>query len=191
VPKGASIYLDTGTTCAIVARFLRRHREHLKVFTNNLAAALALFGDETIEVVVPGGVLGRSSPDLTGDGALSRLRQWRFDLAIVGGDALDLSSGEFYSADLATAALSLAAQQRADRTFAAIDESKLDKRALCVAGQLADGVTLFTDADIPVGTRRRLTKLGVEIFNVGKHITRISQRKKQSCSPRPNLTGQT
>jgi len=44
VPDDASIYLDTGTTCVMVARFLRRHRRNLQVFTNNLPAALDLFG---------------------------------------------------------------------------------------------------------------------------------------------------
>ena len=103
VPDDTSLYLDTGTTCAMVARLMRRHRRDLQVFTNNLPAALELFGAEAIEVIMPGGVLGRRSPDLTGDYGVDRLQQWRFDLAIVGGDALDPVTGEFYSADLATA----------------------------------------------------------------------------------------
>jgi len=163
VRDGASLYLDTGTTCAMVARLLRRHRRDLRVFTNNLPAALELFGVETIEVVIPGGVLGRRSPDLTGDFGLARLREWHFDLAIVGGDALNLATGEFYAADLATAALSCAAQRRTAQVFACIDGSKLDQRALAVAGCLREGTTLFTDGKLPVAARRAMRKLGAKI----------------------------
>lgn len=168
VRDGASLYLDTGTTCVLVARLLRRHRRNLRVFTNNLPAALELFGEEAIEVTIPGGVLGRRSPDLTGDFGLARLRQWHFDLAIVGGDALDPASGVFYTADLATAALSGAAQQQADRAFACIDGSKFDQRAVAVAGRLRADVTLFTDRKIPDATRRGIRKLGAEVVVSGK-----------------------
>ena len=133
------------------------------MFTNNLPAALDLFGAEAIEVIIPGGVLGRRSPDLTGDFSLARLRDRHFDLAIVGGDALDPVTGEFYAADLATAALSRAAQQQADRTFACIDGSKLDQRALAVAGRLREDATLFMDGKIPVAARRGIRRLGAKV----------------------------
>ena len=171
VRDGASLYLDTGTTCAMVARLLRRHRRNLQVFTNNLPAALDLFGDETIEVMIPGGVLGRHSPDLTGEFGLDRLRDLRFDLAIVGADAFDLAGGIFYAADLPTAALSQTAQRRADHTFVCVDGSKFNKRALAVAGRLRENVTLFTDGEIPAAKSRGLQKLGAEVVNVGKSET--------------------
>ncbi len=169
VLDGSSLYLDTGTTCAMVARLLRQHRRNLRVFTNNLPAAFELFGAETLEVVIPGGVLGRCSPDLTGDIGLTRLLEWHFDLAIVGGDALNLITGEFFAADLATAALSRAAQRQADCAFACIDGSKFDQRALAVAGRLQEGTTLFTDGKIPVVKRRGIRKLGTKIILVRKN----------------------
>ncbi|MCD6284957.1 MAG: DeoR/GlpR transcriptional regulator [Anaerolineae bacterium] len=171
VHDGASLYLDTGTTCAMVARLLRRHRRNLQVFTNNLPAALDLFGAEAIEVMIPGGVLGRRSPDLTGEFGLDRLRDIRFDLAIVGADAFDPASGIFYAADLPTAALSQTAQRRADQTFVCVDSSKFNKRALAVAGRLRENVTVFTDGELPAAQRRGLLHLGAEVVIVGRGKT--------------------
>ena len=169
---GTSIYLDTGTTCAMVARLLPGHRRDIQVFTNNLPAALDLFGADGIGVVVPGGELGQRSPDLSGDSGLERLRQCRFDVAIVGADALDVAGGEFYAAELATAALSRTAQQQADCTFVCIDSSKFDKRALAVSGRLRDNVTLFTDRVIPPARRRAVLKLGARVVVAGNRTTR-------------------
>jgi len=165
VRDGASLYLDTGTTCAMIARLLRRHRRDLHVFTNNLPAALDLFGAE-------------GSPDLTGEFGLDRLRNLRCDLAIVGADAFDLAGGIFYATDLPTAALSQTAQRCADQTFVCVDGSKFNKRALAVAGRLRENVTLFTDGDISTAKRRGLQKLGAEVVIVGRGRTPYEHRKE-------------
>ncbi len=160
---GDSLYLDTGTSCAMVAALLPAHRRRLQVFTNNLPAALALFGAAEIAVVILGGGLGQRSPDLTGDLALARLADLRFDLAVVGGDALDAEAGEFYAADLATAALSRAAQRQAERTFLCLDSSKVGKRALAVCGRLDDRLAWFTDAALPAAARQAVRRHGSEL----------------------------
>lgn len=164
IPDGVSLYLDTGTTCVKVARLLRTHRRNLRVFTNNLPAALELFAAESIETVVPGGTLGHRSPDLTGSYGTDRLADWRFDLAVVGADALDAELGELYSAEGPTAALSQQAQERAVRTLACIDSSKFGKRATAVSGRLEAGVTLFTDAKAPPAALRHAERHGAEVF---------------------------
>ena len=162
---GTSLYLDTGTTCAMIAHLLPGLRRGLQVFTNNLPAALALFGADGIEVVVLGGSLGRHSPDLTGDYSVQRLTGLSLDLAILGTDACDLDCGEFYSADLATATLSQTAQQRAASTWLCLDSTKFAKRALAVAGRLHKGLRVFTDDRLRPEQARQLARHGVQIAN--------------------------
>jgi len=168
---GGSLYLDTGTTCAAVARLLPGHRRDMQVFSNNLPAVLELFGADGISVVVPGGVLGLRSPDLTGGVGLEALGRLCFDAAVVGADAFDPDRGEFYSADLATAALSRAAQERAARTFVCIDGSKFEKRGLALAGRLGKGVVLVTDARMTKDCLQRLRHTGAEIIIVAETLT--------------------
>lgn len=163
LPDEANIYVDTGTTCALVAGLLPPLRRSLRVFTNNLPVAMALFDIDGYDVVVPGGELGRRSPDLTGDEGLERLADLCFDVAVVGADALDASRGEFYSADRPTARLSMLAQQRADAVFACIDSSKFGQRALAVAGRLNEKVTLYAECAPPEAEAAAIRAAGADI----------------------------
>lgn len=154
---GETIYLDTGTTALQVARTLPPNLG-LRVFTNNLRIALELFSRAGVEVVVYGGRLAERNPDLVNEIALSQISQFRLDVAVVGGDALDVARGEFYGADTSTAHLSKAAQQQAERVIVVMDSSKFGKRSLAVAGKLTTGVTLVTDDEVSPKDRASLRR---------------------------------
>jgi DeoR/GlpR family transcriptional regulator of sugar metabolism len=166
--RGQALYLDTGTTALQVARALPPELE-LRVFTNNLRVALELLGRRGMRVVVYGGVLSGRSPDLAGEIALAQLRQFRVDVAIVGGDALDVARGEFYGADTETAMVSRVAQQQADRVLVVMDSSKIGKRGLAVAGRLAAGTTLITDDEIDRASRAALRATGATVVFAPVH----------------------
>ena len=159
---GESVYLDTGTTCAHVARRLPSERK-LRVFTNNLRVAMDLCGRRDIEVHVFGGQLAASSPDLLGTAAAVCAMQCRVDVAVVGADAVDPATAEFGAADLETAALSRAVQRQAGRVIVVADNSKFGRICRAVSGRLAEGVTLVTDAGVPPAQRRALAKTGARI----------------------------
>jgi DeoR/GlpR family transcriptional regulator of sugar metabolism len=160
---GETIYLDTGTTALQVARTLPPNLG-LRVFTNNLRIALELFSRAGVEVVVYGGRLAERNPDLVNEIALSQISQFRLDVAIVGGDALDVARGEFYGADTGTALLSRAAQVQADRVIVVMDSSKFGQRSLAVAGKLNQGVTLVTDDEVSPKDRATLRRTKAELI---------------------------
>lgn len=54
-------------------------------------------------------------------------------------------------------------QRQAQQTVAVIDSSKFGKRGVAVAGRLAAGVTLITDAGASQADRRRLRRTGAEL----------------------------
>ena len=162
---GDRIYLDTSTTAVHVARVLPAGLD-LCVFTNNLRVAMELFGREGIEVIVYGGALGGQSPDLTGEVALTRIHDFRNDVAVMGADALDVARGEYYSADTSTAMLSRQARRQAERTLLLVDSSKFGKHSLAVAGRLDDGVTLITDDRISEEDRHALEETSAELVIV-------------------------
>ncbi|MBE0542549.1 MAG: DeoR/GlpR transcriptional regulator [Verrucomicrobia bacterium] len=161
--RGETVYLDTGTTALQVARALPPHLG-LRVFTNNLRVAMELFGREGVEVIVYGGVLARRNPDLVDEIALAQIKQYRLDVAIVGGDALDVTRGEFYGADTGSAALSRAAQQQAARVVVVMDSSKFGQHSLAVAGRLGPGMTLVTDDEVARKDRTTLREMGARIL---------------------------
>lgn len=161
---GQAVYLDTGTTALHVARALPPDMD-LRVFTNNLRVALELQGRRRIRVFVYGGMLGGISPDLAGEYALAQLPQFRLDVAVVGGDALDLERGEFYGADLETAVMSRAAQRQASHVLLVMDSSKLGKRGLAVAGRLQQGITLVTDDGLRTADRAAVRATGAGLVS--------------------------
>jgi DeoR/GlpR family transcriptional regulator of sugar metabolism len=161
--RGESVYLDTGTTALQVARSLPPNLD-LRVFTNNLRVAMELFGRKDVEVFVYGGALAQRNPDLINETALAQIRDYRLDVAIVGGDALDVARGEFYGADTGTAALSRAAQQQSDRVIVVMDSSKFGKRSLAVAGRLGPEMTLITDDEPSRTDRSALRKSGARLI---------------------------
>jgi DeoR/GlpR family transcriptional regulator of sugar metabolism len=122
--------------------------------------------------MVPGGMLGQRSPDLSGAGGLEQLLEWRFDLAVVGADALDPKRGEFYSTEGPTAALSRRAQERAPRIFLCVDHTKFGKQALAVAGRLEESVTLFTDDAVSGSLLKLVEQHGTNVVVTGGKRTR-------------------
>lgn len=140
-----SLYLDTGTTAVHVARILPADLE-LRVFTNNLLAAMELFNRDGVDVAVYGGLLASKNPDLIGEMALARMRDYRLSVALIGADALDVERGEFYAAEMGTATLSQAAQDQADRVLLMVDSSKFGKRGHAVVGKVSANLTIITDS---------------------------------------------
>lgn len=161
----SSIYLDTGTTVAEIGRLLPAGQS-LRVFTNNLRMAMDLFGRQDVEVHVYGGLLAARSPDLVGDAAAVRVSEFRTDWAIVGADAVDPETGEFYAADLDTAVLSRSAQRQAARIMVVADSSKFGRRGVAVTGRLERGVILITDRSLPSSVRRKIERRGARVITV-------------------------
>ncbi len=163
--SGDRIYLDTGTTAVHVARVLPAGLD-LCIFTNNLRVAMELFGREGVNVSVYGGALAPQSPDLTGEVALTRIQDFRIDVAIMGADALDVTRGEYYSADMGTAMLSRQAQRQAQRTLLLVDNSKFGKHSLAVVGRLDEKTTLVTDDRISPEDRQLVRDTSAKMFIV-------------------------
>jgi len=160
---GSALYLDTGTTAVHVAQCLPRERRY-RVFTNNLRAAMELFGRPAVEVVVFGGILGGKSPDLSGSLALAEVQNFQFDVAVAGADALDVETASCFAADTATAILSRTAQERAGHVIFAVDSSKFGKRGLALAGRLGPQSTLVTDSAAAGGDVKKLRGTGARVF---------------------------
>ncbi len=161
--SGFRIYLDTGTTCLHIARCLPSSLD-LTVFTNNLRVATETLGRPGISVHVYGGQLAGKNPDLTGDYAIVQISSYPLDLAFLGADALDLDSGKFYGAEMATALMAQAVSRQAQRTIAVIDSSKFNKRSVAVAGRLQPGLTLITDRTTPPSVHKKLRNTGAAII---------------------------
>jgi DeoR/GlpR family transcriptional regulator of sugar metabolism len=86
VRDGQAIMIDIGTTTLQLARHL--HGRELTVITSNLAVIEELLPDESIELVVLGGVVRRNYRSLVGVLAEDALRQLHADVSFIGASGI-------------------------------------------------------------------------------------------------------
>lgn len=160
-PDGA-VFLDTGTTALAVARNLRAVRPSV-IVTTNLCVASEYVGQNAVRVLVPGGEVGRRSPDLYGEWTLEMLSNVSVDVAFLGCDSLIPGDG-YYCADPRSAAVSRLMLERSRRAYLLADNSKFGSRSLCRIASLDRLTGLVTDNGLSAHDRKRLEKSGIEII---------------------------
>jgi DeoR/GlpR family transcriptional regulator of sugar metabolism len=165
IKDGESVMLDSGTTTLELAKRLRG-RQRLTVITSSLPIAAQLQYDNQIEVLLLGGRLRASSPDLAGALTESNLETLRADVAFLGADAIDCHGNVYQeSPELARMLSKMAAS--AGRVFVVADGSKLGKTALWKFGRLTDWAALITDASADRSHLAALKKIGVRVVKGG------------------------
>jgi DeoR/GlpR family transcriptional regulator of sugar metabolism len=133
IRPGMLVGLDTGTTTLEIARALVRRlgraagREELvRIVTNSLPAAATLQPCEGVEVILAGGVLRRSTPDVTGPLAADVLGRFRTDLAFLGADSLDRAG--VYVDDVTVINTAVALLEQTERGYLVADGGKFGRQ---------------------------------------------------------------
>lgn len=148
IPEGASVFVNIGTTTEAVAEALRQ-RAGLMVVTNNMNVANILSANPDCQIIVTGGVLRRSDGGLTGHVTEATIRQFKFDLAVIGCSALD-DDGDLLDYDIQEVGVSREILRHARRVWLVADHTKFQRQAPARIGSMADIDTFFTDQPLPV-----------------------------------------
>ena len=143
IPNNISLFLNIGTSTEAVAEELMHH-ENLMVVTNNINVANILAGNSDCEVVVTGGQLRRADGGLIGNLAVETIRQFKFDLAVIGCSALD-REGDLLDFDIQEVSVSQAILRQSRKTYLVADQTKLSRSAPARIASLTDIDTFFTD----------------------------------------------
>lgn len=147
IPNDISLFLNIGTSTEAVAEELMHH-ENLMVVTNNMNVANILAGNSTCEIIVTGGQLRRADGGLIGNLATETIRQFKFDLAVIGCSALD-REGDLLDFDIQEVSVSRAILRQSRKTFLVADQTKLSRSAPARIASLADIDVFFTDQPLP------------------------------------------
>lgn len=147
IPNGISLFLNIGTSTEAVARELLHH-EDLMVVTNNMNVANILAGNRDCEIIVTGGQLRRADGGLVGNLATETIRQFKFDLAVIGCSALDIE-GDLLDFDIQEVTVSQAILRQSRKTYLVADQSKLSRSAPARIASLSEIDTFFTDQPLP------------------------------------------
>ena len=162
IEDGQSVMLDSGTTTLELAKRLREKRR-LTVITTSLPIAAQLQYDRHIEVLLLGGYVRPSAPDLAGPLTETNLESLRADVAIIGARGVDRRGAVYQdSPEIARMLTKMAAS--AARVFVVADSSKLGRTALWRFGRLQDWAGLVTDAAADRSMLTALRKAGARVI---------------------------
>ncbi len=147
IPNGISLFLNIGTTTEAVAQELLHHQK-LMVVTNNMNVANILAANPDCDIIVTGGQLRRADGGLVGPLASETIRQFKFDIAVIGCSAVD-SEGDLLDFDIQEVSVSQAIIRHSRRTFLVADHTKFTRTAPARIGSIERLDAVFTDAQLP------------------------------------------
>jgi DeoR family fructose operon transcriptional repressor len=162
VKDGQSVLLDSGTTTLTLAVELRS-KQNLTVVTTALPIASALQFCPQIEMLLLGGYVRASSPDLGGALTESNLETLCADVAFIGTYGID-SKGAVYQNTPEVARLVSKMVKAAKDVYVVADSSKFNKSALCRFGRLQDYTGLITDRGADSKFVAALKKKGIQVL---------------------------
>lgn len=145
VRRGESIFLDAGSTAALVARALTT-ASGITVITPSLTVVETLADRTAIEVIGIGGTLRRASRAFVGPLADAAIERLTFDRAFLSADGVTPDLG-ICEADSSQARVKELVDQRARRTYVLAHAAKLGARPFHAWTSLAAGWTLVSDSE--------------------------------------------
>ncbi|HWP19643.1 MAG TPA: DeoR/GlpR family DNA-binding transcription regulator [Burkholderiaceae bacterium] len=158
---GELLFVDSGTTNALLARELPRHLP-FTVITTNPQAALALVDHPRCEVVLPGGRLNPRTASVVGPQALELIESVRADVCLLGVCAVSSEAG-ITCTEYEEQAIKQAMLRRAHRTLALATSAKLGAELPYRVAPVEAVSRLFTTATEDDPARRAVQALGVQV----------------------------
>lgn len=160
IRDGDTVFLDSGTTAAALARELRGR--DLKVATHSLLVVQTLQDEEAISLYILGGLFNREARSFVGPSAIADLARYSFDLVLIGASGIDgggtCSAQNILEADIKAKALA------AGRRRAIIaDSTKLSATSFAVFAGAEDYDVIVTDEEAPAERVASLRSAGIEV----------------------------
>lgn len=166
VEDGMTVFLDAGTTCASIAKYLSR-RKRLTVFTGSLLAANELIRQKNIRLVMIPGEFRANAMAFIGGMADSFCASLTFDLLFLSANGITADFG-LSVMDIRDAATKRGFLKQARRTYAVLDSSKFGVRQfsrICTADR-PDGI--ITDSGIDPAAEAQFRGTGINLITAGR-----------------------
>ncbi len=171
--NGGTIFLDSGTTTAMIAEEIVDFAEEitddfsLTVVTNSPHNALLLSTDPRIRVQLLGGQIRAQSQAVVGEVALQALALLRADIAFIGTDAFTINHG-MSTHDAAEAAIKRAMIAYSDTVVTLCDSTKFGLDYIVSFASPNDVDVVITDDSVPDTYVPQLRDCGIEVVIVDR-----------------------
>lgn len=167
IPNNCSLFINIGTTTEEVAAALSSH-EDLLVITNNLNVAMQLYRHPRIEVVVAGGSVRGTDGAVVGSTAISIIRQFKVDHAVIGASAID-DDGALLDFDFREVEVSQAIIENARSVMLVADSTKFRRSAPVRIAHISQVNTFVTDCLTSARLRNICVSRGIRVVEAMPH----------------------
>ncbi len=172
VREGENVFIDSGSTCASLARLLR-DRE-LRVMTNSLDVLNELAAAPGISLFSTGGSFRPEARSFIGPTALASLKNFQIDTCFLGTTGFT-AEGIFSAQSTLESQLKSAVIGASGRRIMLADHTKFAKSAFSVFARPPDIHVLITDAGFP--GLESLGHLGMELLEAPKGSHGLTDRE--------------
>lgn len=161
VADGDTIMIDSGTTAMELVRNLDENLE-LTVITNALNIANQFFNKDSVQVIIPGGVLRNKSFSLIGSAAEKSLRNYFCDKLFLGVDGFDIENG-LSTPNIEESHFNATMIEMSHQIIVLADSSKIGKRSLAFICPVSRIDILITDNGISNEQKMTLENMSVKV----------------------------
>jgi DeoR family transcriptional regulator, aga operon transcriptional repressor len=166
VQSGETIILDSGTTTAEVARYLKKMKvQSLTIITNALNIAIELADAPGISLIMIGGLLRPVSCSFVGPQAEAMMNEFHADRLFLAVDGFDLENGPS-TPDILEAQLNNVMIRSAKEVNVVTDFSKLGRRSVSKIGPYERVRRLITDSRATPEFTEKLRRKGIDVIEV-------------------------
>ncbi|HBQ64845.1 MAG TPA: DeoR/GlpR transcriptional regulator [Clostridiales bacterium] len=162
IETGRSIYIDSGTTTAILAKMIPDADYSIITSGPNIGMDLTL-GHSNSRVTLIGGQLNRSNLTVSGPGSLHFLKDLNIDIAFVATTGFSLKSG-FTNGDYNECELKKVVIRKAGRVIMLMDSTKIGRNLPFTFATLREVDILITDSELPPEYRDAAKKYNVRVI---------------------------
>ncbi|RED12789.1 DeoR/GlpR family DNA-binding transcription regulator [Pontivivens insulae] len=151
IPDNATVFINVGTTTEEAAMALGQH-SGLRVICDNVNVANNLRAMAGVQVLIAGGGVRDSDGAIVGEQAVSFIRQFRVDYALIGAAAI-APNGDLLDHDLREAQVAAAIMETARHVILGVDQTKFGQSAPVFVGRVSQVHTLVSDGTPPDAIR--------------------------------------
>lgn len=163
VNEGDIVGLTGGTTTYLIAKSLKG-RERITVVTNAVNIAMELADQESIQVVLTGGVMRGRTFELHGPLAESVVGQLNIGTMFVGVDGFSLERGLTTYTE-GEAQINRLLIQRADKVIAVFDHTKVHTSSLFTIAPVSSVHACITDRPLDAELASALRSMNIEVYS--------------------------
>ena len=163
VEDGETVMIESGSTCAILARLLAEQKKDVHIITNSAFIAGRIRDLPGGSVTLLGGIFQKESMVCVGPLVQKCAKEFFVDKVFMGTDGF-ISRRGFTCGDMMRAQAMRALAESANKRIILTDSGKFTRQGVAAQLSLEEVTAVITDTDIPKEALERLKESGVEVI---------------------------